>query len=76
MDKPMTLVELRRMQNLCQHDLADRLHIGREAISNRERKTVSSQGLRGLLDYAYALGGHLELWVVIDGKKYELQVDE
>lgn len=76
MDEEYTLAQLRATKKLRQSDVADAMGLGREAVGFRETRPLNRQTVRGLMDYAYALGGVLELTISLDGKRYKLKVDE
>jgi hypothetical protein len=75
-EKTISLADLRRKAGKDQYEQANAMGVSRVAVSNRENRPVGHQQVGGLLDYVYALGGHLQLWVVLNGERYRLKVDE
>lgn len=56
--------------------VARRLGLSLRTLMRKELKPLQQQTVRSVAEYAQAVGGHLEMWIVMpDGRGVELDVD-
>jgi len=71
----VALGDLRRLSNLTQVELADRLGVDQPRVSRIERGDLSKIEVGTLVDFVDAMGGNIEVIAWVDGKAYPIPVD-
>ena len=70
--KEMGLAEIRELHQVTQENIASVLHVKQSSVSRLEqRSNVTVESLR---DYARALGGDLEVRIIIDEQSYPVSL--